>query len=719
MSSSINSDQDLLKNGRKKPLKDVAAPLREQAVEKLVRKLEEKEIAQRISEMWHQGNTQRQDWLSRNEKLMEEFDQFLTPIYEGSTGWTSTLHLPVAFTVAKTYHARMFAALMGIDPPFTVKARQSAYEDRTQLVQDLMRYTLSQWMNGGKGVEEVVDAWLWSWVTSGVGLLKQRWDRKFTRYIDVVTVQEQNELGQVFEKEVEQEVQIKTYDGPCVDFVFPEDLLIIGGGGDPDEADAVLHQSYYTASQLWSMVDQKVFRKEAVEEIINSGEQYLSAESVNSVKEERANNSGLSSADSEVDLQRYQVIEAHVRVDVDGSGINSDIVVWIHKDTRQILRATYLYRLMKSGLRPFVKTDFHRRHGQTYGVGLIELLYSLTKELDAMHNMKIDFGIISTMPMGFYRATSSLTEERLPYEPGSLIPLDNPQTDVFFPNLGNRSVFSAQEEQSLMAYIERVTSIGTRALLGESNANLDVFLRRMNRGWRRFLHYTWHQLQEKIPEGFEFRVFGDDGKSYFQKVQSREELQGMYDFELEANSANSNQSIRQEVANQIYQITGNPLDIQLGIITPLERFEALKNLLVVSGVKDFARYLKKPQGLMRIFTPEEIVSRTLSGVDIPLTPEQDLQGFLSYFKHIMSGKFQTPDGMTVDNLALYNEQEVRALAQKAAEAKAMLEALQAQQAQAANAAQMRMNQTLSMNPTPLPPGGGPQANQGMPTGTEG
>ena len=37
---------------------------------------------------------------------------------------------------------------------------------------------------------------------------------------------------------------------------------------------------------------------------------------------------------------------------------------------------------------------FHRRKGATYGVGIPEMMYPISKEMDAMHNMRIDFGII-------------------------------------------------------------------------------------------------------------------------------------------------------------------------------------------------------------------------------------------------------------------------------------------------------------------------------------
>ncbi len=40
-----------------------------------------------------------------------------------------------------------------------------------------------------------------------------------------------------------------------------------------------------------------------------------------------------------------------------------------------------------------------------------------------MHNMRIDFGMISVMPVGFYKANSSLDPKTITMEPGALIGL--------------------------------------------------------------------------------------------------------------------------------------------------------------------------------------------------------------------------------------------------------------------------------------------------------
>lgn len=712
------NDQDVINEGRKNKLKDKDVPLRERSLQKLVKTLDEMDEGSRTVEIWNAENANRQSHLSKQIALLKEFDEFIEPIYQKSQEWMSDLHLPVVFTVCKTYHARFLAALLATDPPFSMKARQAAWEDRVPVIADTLRYALNTWSNHYKGLDEVADQWIWKWVTTGRGILKQRWERKYERYVDVVTKPvvvgmvdtinpQTGEAVQVPQQEmqdVEEEVVETVFDGPVASVIAEEDIVFVGGDGDPDLADDVIESSYLTASELWSHADQKVFSTDVVEEIIKGGESYLSSEPANQIKLEQSVSAGMNTPDKEYDLKRYQILERYTSLDVDGSGINTSVVLWVSKETKKILRATYLRRVSKSGMRPYTSIEFHKRNTRNYPVGLPELLYSVCKEVDAIHNLRVDIGIHTSLPFGFYRPSSSMSEEIISFGPGSLIPVDNPQTDIYFPNLSGRTAFSAQEEAALMSHVERLTSIsditlgltssqgaartatGARALQQEGNANLDVFLRRMNRGWKRFLIYLHHQLQDKLPPGFEFRVFGDDGKSFYRRIESKQELCGQYDIELDSNSANSNKQVQIEVANMLVMTTGNMLDVQLGIITPLQRYEALKNQLQVNGVRDFGKYLQKPQQATRIFTPIEIANRLLSGQDVPLGPEQDLQGFISWFEHVVSED---------ELLGQFSEEDTVRLFKKVQEAQSMMQAMQAQQAQMANQKQIAMNSAMS------------------------
>ncbi len=732
--SEIQNDKLVYNEGRRNILKDnpetdlkVVASLRDRQLEKLANQLDEMNIGNKVVNTWHQANGDRTVWLERQAKFSQEIDEFVEPIYEQALEWASTLHLPTVLTVCKTYHARMYAALMSVDPPFTVRARQAANQDRAELVEELVRYTLKDWCNEHDGVDDVVDRWIWDWITKGCGILKSRWHKKFTRFADVETTRIDDvdmevdaATGQTYPvpkvREIEKEV-IRTeevFNGPMLERVPVEDFIIVGGEGDPQKADYVMHQIWLTSSELYSAADQKIFRSEVVDEIIRGGKSYqLGTDQTAMIKERQIEQAGMSSLNKEHATDRYRLIEAYLKVDVDRSGIATDVIAWVHAESKKIVRATYLRRVMPTGQLPFFKADFHIRSGVEYGAGLPELLYSLGKEIDAIHNIKIDVGIISSLPFGFYRPTaSSLKEERMPMEPGSLIPVDNPQTDVYFPNLGMRTGFGFQEEQALQVQIERLVSIsdlqygivggqgaartatGARALLGESSNNLNIYIQRMGRPWKRAIKYIFTMLQYRIPPGFMFRLEGDDGNAYFKEVRSREEIQGLFDFEIEANSANSNKTIQIEQANMIVQATGNPLDLQLGLISPLERYEALANWFRVNGIKDVSRYLRKPDGAGHKFTPLEIADRVLAGMDVNLDPTQDLEGFIKLVVEIFEN-----DEMN----GQFDHTHLAALGDKAKQAQGLLAAIKQQEAQQMASQQQQMNAQAAAMPANVQP----------------
>lgn len=710
----LSDDLKVVNEGRKKPFKDVDASPRDQVVAKLRNKLVDMNLGERLSEVWNLGNADRAAFLERQRAFLIEFDEFIADLYPSGTDWGSSLHLPTSLTVAKTYHARMQSALIGIQPPFTVKAQKGANADRSVLVQDLMSYALSEWANKYQGIDEFVDTWLWAWVTEGTGLAKVDWLTEYTRFIDVKKVQKESGVTQLGTDpntgqrtvspvmiEVEEEVEEirRCHYCPTIKKINIEDLLIVGGQGNPQNADYVMEQAYMDASHLWQLVDRKVFNREAVEEVIKCGPDKRSAGTGNQIKTERMQGAGEASLDKTYQPDEYQILECHLKIDVDGSGINSDIICWFHPQSRALLGATYLYRRMPTGRRPYYKIDFYKRTGATYGAGVIELLYSLSKEIDAINNIMIDVGILSSQPFGFYRPTASMESEKLPIEPGSMIPLDNPQSDVFFPNLGNRVSFGFQEIAALNEIISRFMSVsditfgstgsqgaartatGVRSLAQETNANLDVFIRRMNTGWKGILVHLFQLIQLKIEPGFQFRILGDDGHDYWAQVGSPEEIAGMFDFLLEPNSANSNKQVQMDVANQVYQLTSNPLDMQLGLITPSERYEAIKNVMQTMGIKNFSRFVRKPaQG--RLYTPEEVANATLAGVDIPLDPTQDLQGIIAYIESV----FQHDEV-----LGQFSEQQAVQLEIKRREAAALLEQMQAMAAQSNNQMQQNAN----------------------------
>jgi hypothetical protein len=737
MAGSIINDDHKVARQRRNPLKDdpdqnlqVTVNKREQLLSSLDKRVKDQELHDKAVKLWETGNADRTKWLQRQELYLSDWDEHLESSAEGPFNQASTLHIPMPLIVVKTLHARFLQALIGIDPPFQAKPRNPGSVNSAKRVQDVTRYMLDEHANNRKGAFEAIDMWIWDWVTTGAGLVKVRWDAKFNRYIDVVPRQVEgppifdvgpdgNEISiPTVRTEYDDVIRTeKTWEGPVFERLAPEDVLIIGGG-DPQDSDAVIQSTMMTASELLTLADRKIFNIEAVNKVLSSGpDSYIDNEASN-IYHQRSRNAGQSDIDTPARLDRYKILECYMKADVDGSGINSDIVLWVHRSSRTLLRSTFLHRITKNGRRPIFKTDFIRRPGQEYGTGILEVIHPLSVEMDAMHNMRIDFGTLSTMPFGFYRPTSSIDPETIQLEPGALIPVDNPQTDIFFPQLGNRTAFGIQEEAALQQMVDRLTGIsdltlgvlssqqgatrtatGTRALVGELSANLDVFVRRLNITWKQVLEYLVDMLQEKLPSNFDYRIFGDSSARYWDRINSREEIRGDFDIEISPNSSSSNQQLLEQRAMELLQLTSNPIDLQLGIITAQERYEAIKNFLKVRGIKDFSQYVREPADLEPWITPEEEANKVLRGDPVEVTPNMDHQGFINYVEMIK--KDDLIFGQYDENQAVMLEQQSRKHAQ-------MVKALQQMQAQQQNIAQMQQNMNLGTQ--------SPQGGLGIPGG---
>lgn len=685
-------------------------------------RLREDKVGEKLRSIWEKASSNRKEWLDRVLLYQQDFDEYKymeeTVAGSNSPEGISNLHIPMPLTVIKNVHARFMQALSRELAPVVIPRREDSVQ-AAPLVKELMSYMLKDWANYYRGVEEEVDKFVWDWCSLGDAVMKVRWERVFDAYKDVANfVNDDEPIKQVTQdgrvisvpnfKVSQEEVDRLTerFNGPVFEHKNLEDVIIVGGEGDPQRADYVLDQYMLTASEMRTFAAQGEFDEHEVEEVIEAGPDSQTSQTNSAIKDRRRENASEGSIDAEPDYQRYRILEAYFGYDVNDTGIDSQIIAWVHPASGRILRATYLHRQNKSGERPYFKAKYLSRKGQEHGLGLLEILHPLSIEMDFHHNTRVDFGLFSAMPFGFYRASSSLDKERFRPEPGDLIPLEDPQNDVFYPNLGNRTAFGVQEEQAIQSMVERVTGVndlslgaisgaqgptrtarGVSALLGESNTNLDVHLRRLNQFWKQVLRYSLHLLQQKLPPGFEFKVTGEDGLMYFPRLQGREDIRGDFDFELAPSSATSNPLIQQERANIIFQTQQNPLLLTLGIVTPQNVWEGVRNFMQSIGIKDPHRFITKPQGYRYIPTPEEEVNRLLRGIDVPVLPEADHQGFIDYVGHLMSDS--TPEGAPL--LAQFNQDEIARLAAQANAHKQMLDTIQFAQNQANNQTQQVQN----------------------------
>ncbi len=746
MSSTLQDDKESLgskRNRKPDPGQEIKmedyfkAHRRDATVESLTKRCDELDLGKKVQDMWLMHDSHISTANERLKKL-QNWDEHIEDVEMNYKG-TSNIHIPLPMIVLKTFHARMYQALLAVDPPFSVRAMQEAFKDDEEMVFGLMAWTLKEWCNYNEGIEQVADEWLWNWCGWGTGDLKVRWDCRYTRYVDVVDSYQQGpstyeivinpdtgaienvEKPSVIRVPIETPITDKLWEGPVIEFVSRTDLAIIQGlsiGKNIQRADAIIHRSWFTADQLQHEALRGVFDQKAVDDMIYAGPHSEGGKLAMDIQQDREIHSGKQTLDINEDQDRYEILEAYLETDVNRDGLNEAIILWIDNQSGTILRATYTHRVLRGGKRPFSHTEFIPRKDHGYAMGLLELIHPISVELDMIHNIKVDIGIMAAQPIGFYRAATGLDPVKLKIKPGDLIPVDEPANHVNFPQLGDRSGFFKDEEAILLQHAERLTAIndintatlgrqgaartatGVSQLVAENSANLDIFIKRMQRGWKEMLRILWQMLQQRLPNGTEFRVTGRDGRDYFKRI-NRMDIQQRVDFFIESTSVNSNRQLMLEQSMQVLAQMMNPLFLQMGITTPGGVYEALKDYFQALGRKDYARFIMKPANVMRQLTSEEELARIIHGKRVPITPDMDHQGFIELAQDLLSNE---------DTIKSFGGERIGQVKAQMQQHMSMLEAMNAQAGQIAQASQQQYNAMGVAGG--VQPGGSPMLSQG-------
>ncbi len=642
--------------------KDKEISLRDKSP-KTPKKLSLEEAGQRVLANVREYDENRREWMRKRRDFLSHWNEYVVPGRKGAWKESSDLHMPLTMAIAKALHSRLVQSVYSADPPFIVLPREQNDADKVEIVDKLMNWTLKDYINCREGIFKEVDNWIWDAVESGIGIAKLRWERVVRKFIDVEErprvvaseLMESPEGGPMMKTETEiEEVEVEKeeviIDGPVFETIAPEDFYMDANARSLDESSVLIHRISLSRSEMRERANSGIFNKKVVDELLKGdtkeNNEGLAGE-VKEYKELQDRQIGVQD-----DKESFKIYEWYGKYDIDGDEIDEDVVFWVDAEFGKVLRWTHLDRIMKNGRRPFYKIDLIPRPRKAYSIGLVELLYPMNKELDAIHNQRVDFGTITNIPFGFYRASSGLKPENIKLEPGILIPLDNPQGDVFFPQRPVSTIWGFQEESNLIDFTERLASIsdlnmgrpvsqqvgasrtafGTAAVLQEGNVQIDIIIRRILDGWEKVLDGIFSLLQDKLPVGTMIRVTGQVGKVIFKPLVSRRELSGKFDFDVKANSMAMNKAVQQQRILQMGQYVVNPVPLQLGIVGPSEIYEYLIDLGKSMELPRVQNYFKRPPEAIQPVDPITAISRMMQGDEVPVTMVDDHKANLEIVK---------------------------------------------------------------------------------------
>jgi hypothetical protein len=345
--------------------------------------------------------------------------------------------------------------------------------------------------------------------------------------------------------------------------------------------------------------------------------------------EAQVNQSGAKSHDT---LTRLMCFDSY---DIDGDGIDEDVIWWVIKETKTLLKARFLTEMYPANppRRPFAEESFIPVAGRRAGIGLLELMEGLHDIQKQLLDQTIDAGTISNVPFGFYRPTSTMKPEIMKLSPGALIPLGNPKQDIEFPKLQNgQQAFGINMLTLLHQMEERLTHIGdlqagrvppgrssalrtttNMALLAsQAEARPERILRRLFSG----LAEIWHQIHELnqrfLPEKKKFRISGmmKPGEDPYSEISNAAEISGRFRFGFTANVFNASKMALQQSLQNLMSVYINPLTFQSGIMRPDGAYRLLRDFGKANGL-DPDNYLSEPfagAGLPRLMAEEALTA---------------------------------------------------------------------------------------------------------------
>jgi hypothetical protein len=267
-------------------------------------------------------------------------------------------------------------------------------------------------------------------------------------------------------------------------------------------------------------------------------------------------------------------------------------IVWVAVRPQRIIRIKRLEDVNKDGKRTAVKYDFIREPGRFFSMGLAEWVRHSQAELDAIHNQRLDAGLLTNVPFFFYKPTAGIKGQVIKIEPGKGWPVNDP-TAVNFPKTNWQPVFSFQEEALVKRYAGEqagltdpaVGQMPTKRLsasefVGTASA-LDLRTEQIVEGFIRSLRQELYRIlglyQQYGSRVRMFRAGGEAGNEITKRFE-RDRLSGRIDLKLTANLQQMNEQLERQIAMDMLQLLMNEILIQTGIVNPTTIYQALNKL---------------------------------------------------------------------------------------------------------------------------------------------
>ena len=563
----------------------------EENVQYALDKTEKAKIAEYVISLVDKADADRAEWKSIRKESLDLVNGIREP---KSDPWPNCSNITTMATAThcKLIHAKLFPTVWNENLVHWRPVEKSDV-DNVAKVSKFMGWVVGQKMK----MQDQVDDILWDLIVNGTIALKTRWVNKY------ITVAEKNGADVKYKEIAEQTCVV---DNIPIDEIYLPNLW-----KGVDESEFTAQDIYMRLPEIKDLASRNIYDGVDIEEKLIPKLDEKVPDSLRKQKEEiEGTNDTI--IDATKDGMAIRLIECYVKWLVDGEMKES--VFTIAYESKAYLSGKPLSAVNLIGRRPFVIGQFMRRTGRPYGVGLPENIRGLAKELDAIHNQRIDAGSIGIAPFGFYRAASSYKPENVEIGPGVMIPVDDIK-DVNIITMNNNPVASFQEERIIVEYLEKLTSVsayqmgresdivksratatGTMNLIAQGEQAFNILSTRTQSILSRLLTQILQQYQMFMPKGYADKILGEDpGKLLFPGGLTPVDIMGQYDAYMTPDVTGGNK-VMEKSANAALVQMGPQL---MSLSQDPRGYEMAKDFLISMGKVDVEKYIgpkPKPRG---------------------------------------------------------------------------------------------------------------------------
>jgi hypothetical protein len=488
--------------------------------------------------------------------------------------------------------------------------------------------------------------------------------------------------------------KVTIFDGPCFfpkteeDIVFPSRAANLQppSPSNPGGAHHVALVDYPSKDEIKRLVKSKYYDLPTQEDMAQLDAdtdahrgRAIGADDPEQHKIQKDLLAGQTFGNADVASETYTRIMMFARWDVDGDGLDENVIFWVLKERKLLLRARLMQEMFpsKRGKRPLMSEQFIPVPDQIRGIGLLELLEHIQDAMKILVDQTIDKNTLVNTPWFTFRPTAGVRPETIRMAPGEGYPLSDPSRDLVFPQIPTQgdamslnllAIFNQwAERQAVIGELQfgRVpqgkasalrTTGGMMSVLQQGAARPERIIRRFFMG----LAEVYSQLHELngiyLPAKKQYRVLGMNtpGSDPYKQVDDPSKVKGDFQFEFKANSLNTNKAMKSQILQQLGAMTFNPMTMQMGLVTPDNFYNWLKDIYSELG-QDPNRYINppSPQSAQPKITAEQAIGLLFQGYIPEQLPSEGPQMHLVRLQQLLQ-HLQQEQSVDQAFMVLYN-----------------------------------------------------------------